>query len=65
MGFGITRLNCELYYKVFGCGMENAHDALADILATKECFFELKNRSSQKQVLSLRMEKQQAAKEQI
>jgi len=22
--------------------MENAHDALADILATKECFFELK-----------------------
>ena len=42
MGFGITRLNCELYYKVFGCGMENAHDALTDILATKECFFELK-----------------------
>ena len=33
----------ELYYKVFGCGMENAHDALADILATKECFFKLKN----------------------
>lgn len=23
--------------------MSNAHDALADILATKECFFELKN----------------------
>lgn len=33
----------ELYCKVFGRGMENAHDALADILATKECFFELKN----------------------
>ncbi len=33
----------ELYYKVFGCKMSNAHDALADILATKECFFELKN----------------------
>ena len=33
----------ELYCKVFGHGMENAHDALADILATKECFFELKN----------------------
>lgn len=38
----------ELYYKVFGCGMENAHDALADILATKECFFELKNRFQSK-----------------
>ena len=34
----------ELYYKVFGCGMENAHDALGDVIATKECFFELKNR---------------------
>ena len=33
----------ELYYKVFGCGMENAHDALGDVIATKECFFELKN----------------------
>lgn len=34
----------ELYCKVFGREMTNAHDALADILATKECFFELKNR---------------------
>ncbi len=32
----------ELYYKVFGCGIENAHDALGDVIATKECFFELK-----------------------
>ena len=38
----------ELYYKVFGRTMENAHDALADILATKECFFELKNRFQSK-----------------
>lgn len=34
----------ELYYKVFNHKMLKAHDALADIVATKECFFELKKR---------------------
>lgn len=34
----------ELYYKVFNHEMLKAHDALADIVATKECFFELKKR---------------------
>lgn len=34
----------ELYYKLFGRNFEEAHDAMADITATKECFFELKRR---------------------
>lgn len=34
----------ELYYKLFGKKFNDAHDALADITATKECFFELKKR---------------------
>ena len=33
------RLN-ELYFSLFGKEMENQHNALADALATKECFFE-------------------------
>jgi len=33
------RLN-ELYSLLFGREMENQHNALADALATKECFFE-------------------------
>ena len=32
----------ELYRKLFGCNFEDAHDAMADITATKKCFFELK-----------------------
>lgn len=32
----------ELYNKLFGCSFEDAHDAMADITATKKCFFELK-----------------------
>lgn len=32
----------ELYTKLFGCKFEDAHDAMADITATKKCFFELK-----------------------
>lgn len=32
----------ELYYKLFGSNFEDAHDAMADITATKKCFFELK-----------------------
>lgn len=31
----------ELYEKLFGKTFDNAHDALADVIATKECFFEL------------------------
>ena len=34
----------ELYYKLFNRNFEDAHDALADITATKECFFELRKR---------------------
>jgi len=34
----------ELYHKLFSRDFEDAHDALADITATKDCFFELKRR---------------------
>ena len=34
----------ELYRKLFNRDFENAHDDLADITATKDCFFELKRR---------------------
>lgn len=34
----------ELYQKLFNRSFEDAHDALADITATKECYFELKQR---------------------
>ena len=34
----------ELYQKLFNRSFEDAHDALADVTATKECFFELKKR---------------------
>ena len=34
----------ELYHKLFNKYFDDAHDALADITATKECFFELKKR---------------------
>lgn len=34
----------ELYQKLFGHSFDDAHDALADITATKECYFELKRR---------------------
>ena len=34
----------ELYRKLFNRDYTDAHDALADITATKECFFELKRR---------------------
>ena len=33
----------ELYQKLFNRSFEDAHDALADITATKECYFELKH----------------------
>jgi DNA polymerase-3 subunit epsilon len=39
-GFKWPKLE-ELYKFLFNKDMENAHDALADITATKECFFEL------------------------
>jgi len=32
----------ELYLKLFNRSFDEAHDALADITATKDCFFELK-----------------------
>lgn len=34
----------EMYRKLFGCEFEGAHDSLADIRATRECFWELKRR---------------------
>lgn len=34
----------ELHKKLFGCDFEDAHDAMADITATKKCFFEMKRR---------------------
>ena len=34
----------ELYRKLFGCMFDNAHDALADVEATKKCYFELLDR---------------------
>ena len=34
----------ELYTKLFGQGFDGAHDAMADIRATKDCFFELLKR---------------------
>ena len=34
----------ELYRKLFNRPLTNAHDALADITASKECYFELKHR---------------------
>lgn len=35
----------ELYVKLFGREFDGAHDAMADIRATRECFFELKRRA--------------------
>jgi DNA polymerase III epsilon subunit-like protein len=34
----------ELHHKLFGCDFEDAHDAMADITATKKCFFEMRKR---------------------
>lgn len=34
----------ELYVRLFGREFEDAHDAMADIAATKECYFELVRR---------------------
>ena len=34
----------ELYQKLFGCEFENAHDAMADIEATRRCYVELHQR---------------------
>ncbi|MEE1254158.1 MAG: leucine-rich repeat protein [Paludibacteraceae bacterium] len=34
----------ELYRKLFGHMFDNAHDALADVSATKECYFELRKK---------------------
>lgn len=44
-GQRFLRLN-ELYSSLFGKEMENQHNALADALATKECFFEQVNRGN-------------------
>ena len=34
----------ELHHFLFNTGFENAHDALADVIACKDCFFELMKR---------------------
>lgn len=34
----------ELYYKLFQCGFDGAHDALTDVLQTAKCFFALKQK---------------------
>lgn len=39
-GFKWPRLE-ELHYRLFGKTFAGAHDAMADVLATKRCFFEL------------------------
>ncbi len=36
----------ELYQKLFGTTFDNAHDAMADVKATKKCFFELIRRGA-------------------
>ena len=36
---------CELYCKLFGHGFDNAHDAMADIEATRQCHVELHKRN--------------------
>ena len=40
-GFKPPKLQ-ELHQKLFGTTFDNAHDAMADVKATKKCFFELK-----------------------
>ncbi len=35
----------ELHIKLFGKDFENAHDALADITATADCFWELRKQA--------------------
>lgn len=35
---------CELHEKLFGVGFDGAHDALADIMATRRCYYELVRR---------------------
>lgn len=42
-GYKWPRLE-ELYRKLFGRSFAGAHDAMSDIQATKECFFELKRK---------------------
>jgi DNA polymerase III epsilon subunit-like protein len=43
-GFKYPKL-IELHEKLFGCGFENSHDAMADVYATIRCFVELRNRN--------------------
>ena len=43
MGYKWPKLQ-ELHHKLFGCDFEDAHDAMADITATKKCFFEMRKR---------------------
>ncbi len=43
MGYKWPKLQ-ELHNKLFGCNFEDAHDAMADITATKKCFFEMRKR---------------------
>ena len=42
-GYKYPKLN-ELYYKLFHSNFENAHNAFSDVLATIECFKELKKK---------------------
>jgi DNA polymerase-3 subunit epsilon len=43
-GFKWPKLD-ELHNKLFGCGFDNSHDALADVHATIRCFIELRKRN--------------------
>ena len=43
-GFKAPKLQ-ELYFVLFGTNFTNAHNALADVLATKQCFFDLVSRN--------------------
>lgn len=40
-GYKWPKLN-ELHYKLFNCNFDGAHDATADINATKKCFWEMR-----------------------
>lgn len=40
-GYKYPKLS-ELYFELFGKKMENAHDSLYDVFATRDCFLELK-----------------------
>jgi len=43
----------KLHEKLFGRGFDGAHDAMADIVATKDCFLELRKYGFFREIFSL------------